>query len=73
LAAVRTPTLVVWGETSHQAVGRANDLLGRHITDAVRATIAGASHFMIATHPQQFADLVARHVRQSSLSLAAAR
>jgi pimeloyl-ACP methyl ester carboxylesterase len=73
LAAVRTPTLVVWGETSHQAVARANDLLGRLITDAVRATIAGASHFMIATHPQQFADLVARHVRQSSLSLAAAR
>jgi len=73
LATVATPTLVVWGEDSHPAVRRANDLLGRYIPGAVHATIAGASHFMIATHPKQFADLIARHVAQSSLALAAAR
>ena len=67
LAAVKIPTLVVWGETSHPAVRRANDLLSRHIPHADRATIEGAAHFMIATHPKQFADLVAAHVRQSSL------
>jgi len=67
LATVKIPTLVVWGETSHPAVRRANDLLSRHIPRADRATIEGAAHFMIATHPKQFADLVARHVGQSSL------
>jgi hypothetical protein len=66
------------GEISHPAVRQANDLLGRCIPDASCATIAGAAHFMIATHPKQFADLVARHVGQSSLgqsslALAAAR
>jgi pimeloyl-ACP methyl ester carboxylesterase len=83
LGTVKIPTLVVWGETSHPAVRRANDLLSRHIPHADRATIEGAAHFMIATHPKQFADLVARHVGrsslgqsnpgQSSLALAAAR
>jgi pimeloyl-ACP methyl ester carboxylesterase len=73
LATVKIPTLVVWGETSHPAVRRANDLLSRYIPQADRATIAGAAHFMIATHPKQFADLVAHHVGQSSLALAAAR
>lgn len=73
LATVAIPTLVLWGEASHPAVRRANELLGRHIPDAVRASIAGAAHFMIATHPQQFAGLTARHVLQPSLSLEAAR
>jgi len=67
LATVKIPTLVVWGETSHPAVRRANDLLSRCIPHAGRATIEGAAHFMIATHPKQFADLVAHHVGQSSL------
>lgn len=62
LAAVNVPTLVIWGEASHPAARRANDLLSRHIPRADRSTIAGASHFMIATHPKQVADLVGRHV-----------
>ena len=73
LATVTTPTLVVWGEASHPAVRRANHLLGRYIPNAERATIGGASHFMIATHARQFADLIARHVAHSSRSLATAR
>lgn len=73
LATVKTPTLVVWGETSHPAVRRANDLLSRYIPRADRATIAGASHFMTATHPKQFADLIARHVALATPALAAAR
>jgi pimeloyl-ACP methyl ester carboxylesterase len=73
LAAVKIPTLVLWGETSHPAARRANDLLSRHIPRADHATIAGASHFMIATHPKHFADLIVRHVEQSSLALAAAQ
>ncbi|WP_213287752.1 alpha/beta fold hydrolase [Bradyrhizobium sp. sGM-13] len=67
LASVAVPTLVIWGKDSHPAASRANDMLGRCIPNAVRATIAGAAHFMIATHSKQFAELVARHVGQSSL------
>jgi pimeloyl-ACP methyl ester carboxylesterase len=73
LATVKIPTLVVWGEISHPSVRRANDLLSRYIPQAGRATMEGAAHFMIATHPKPFADLVAGHVGQSSLALAAAR
>jgi pimeloyl-ACP methyl ester carboxylesterase len=73
LASVKIPTLVLWGETSHPAVCRANDLLRRYIRGADQATIPGASHFMIATHPKPFADLIVRHVERSSLALAAAR
>jgi pimeloyl-ACP methyl ester carboxylesterase len=73
LATVAVPTLVLWGKDSHPAVTRANDMLGHYIPDAVCATMAGAAHFMIATHPQPFADLVAHHIGQSSLAAAAAR
>jgi len=73
LATVKIPTLVIWGENSHPAARRANDLLSRHIPRADRATIAGASHFMIATHPKQFADLIVHHVERSSAPLAAAQ
>ena len=73
LAAVRIPTLVVWGAASHPAACRANELLSRYMSHADHATISGASHFMIATHPKQFADLMIRHIERSSLALAAAQ
>jgi pimeloyl-ACP methyl ester carboxylesterase len=68
LASVATPTLVVWGEASHPAAKRANELLGQCIPDAAVATIAGAAHFMITTHAKQLADLIARHVAYSAAS-----
>jgi hypothetical protein len=40
---------------------------------ADHATMSGASHFMIATHPKQFADMIIRHIERSSLTLAAAQ
>lgn len=73
LANVKIPTMVVWGENSHPAVCRANELLNRHLPHADHAVIAGAAHFMIATHPKQFADLIVRHVERSSPALAAAQ
>jgi pimeloyl-ACP methyl ester carboxylesterase len=60
LAAVKVPTLVLCGGASHSAVQRANELLGTTIKGASLQTIAGAAHFMIATH----ADDVARAVKQ---------
>jgi len=73
LAAVKVPTLVLWGENSHPAARRANELLSRLMSRTEHSDISGASHFMIATHPMQFADLLIRHVERSSLEMTAAR
>src|SRR6266850_3673808 len=62
LAAVKVPTLVLRGGASHPAMQRANELLGTHIKGASLLTIAGAAHFMIATHAAEVADAVARLV-----------
>lgn len=71
LAAIALPTMVAWGETSHPAVQRANALLARSIRGARCATIAGAAHFMIATHAGAVADLIADHAREVEATLAA--
>jgi len=62
LATVDVPTLVLWGEASHPAAKRANELLSRCIPDAATAEIVGAAHFMIATHANDVADIIAKHV-----------
>jgi len=62
LASVNIPVLVFWGENSHPSVGRANQLVGQCIPAAAVATIAGAAHFMIATHAGEVADMIAQHV-----------
>jgi pimeloyl-ACP methyl ester carboxylesterase len=62
LAAIKVPTLVLWGRESHPAVRRANELLGRFIAKAAVGTIAGAKHFMISTHPEAVAGMIAQHV-----------
>ena len=62
LAAVTCPTLVLWGQKSHPAVRRANELLGRCISRGSTMTVPGAAHFMISTHARQVADAIARHV-----------
>jgi pimeloyl-ACP methyl ester carboxylesterase len=62
LATVATPTLVMWGEASHPAAQRANQLLGEYIPGAAVATIAGAAHFMITTHAQRLAELIGAHI-----------
>ena len=65
LAKVVIPTLVLWGKASHPAVKRANGLLGRGIPNAAVATIAGAAHFMIATHAAEVAGVVAQHMARA--------
>jgi pimeloyl-ACP methyl ester carboxylesterase len=61
LAAVEIPTLVLRGGTSHPAVQRANELLSRYIPKASVVTVAGAAHFMIATHVEEVARAIAEH------------
>ncbi len=72
LATIKIPTLVFWGEASPPSVGRANQLLGQCIPGAAAATIAGASHFMIATHAREVAGMIAQHVVHAEDSAAEA-
>jgi pimeloyl-ACP methyl ester carboxylesterase len=65
LATVKIPTLVFWGETSHPAAKRANELIGQCIPNAAVATIAGAAHFMISTHAKEVAGIIAQHVARA--------
>jgi pimeloyl-ACP methyl ester carboxylesterase len=65
LATIRIPTLVLWGEASHPAAKRANELLGQCIPNAAVATIAGAAHFMISTHAGEVASIVAQHMARA--------
>lgn len=62
LAAIDLPVCVIRGGASHAAVQRANALLGACLNGAALATVDGAAHFMIATHPDAVARLIAGHV-----------
>ena len=65
LAAIDIPVLVIWGGASHPAPQRANELLGACISGANCAAIDRAAHFMIATHAEQVAEVIAKHVRRA--------
>jgi pimeloyl-ACP methyl ester carboxylesterase len=65
LATLDLPTLVLWGEASHPAAKRANELLGQFIPNAAIAEILGAAHFMISTHAGEVAGLIAQHVARA--------
>jgi pimeloyl-ACP methyl ester carboxylesterase len=70
LARVSAPALVAYGELSHPAPKRANELLGRSIPGGRITVIPGAAHFMIATHAADVAQLIAAHIdRTTSTSL----
>jgi pimeloyl-ACP methyl ester carboxylesterase len=62
LAAIDIPTLVLYGGASPRAVQRANELLADHVRGARRKMVAGAAHFMIATHAVEVADAIASHI-----------
>jgi pimeloyl-ACP methyl ester carboxylesterase len=61
LAFIDVPILVVWGGKSHPAIQRANELLAQ-FTIAKVVTIPQAAHFMISTHAEEVAYLLAQHV-----------
>jgi pimeloyl-ACP methyl ester carboxylesterase len=65
LAEIDVPTLVLWGGSSPAAVQRANELLADCIDGAARLTVAGATHFMIATHVAEIAPVIARHIESA--------
>lgn len=61
-AGIPVPTLVIRGEQGHPAVWRTSEILSRALTEASLATVAGASHFVIATHASEVARLIGEHV-----------
>jgi len=65
LAGLGIPSLVLWGEASHPAVKRTSELIGRSLRRGSVATIPGASHFMISTHPAEVARAIALHVHRA--------
>ena len=65
LATVKIPTLVMWGEASHPAAKRANELLSQCMPNTAVASIAGAAHFMISTHAKEVAGVIAQHVART--------
>lgn len=56
------PVIVAVGAYSHPAVVRANTLIAQRVPGASFETIAGASHFMTATHPAEVAALITRQI-----------
>ena len=70
LAAVAIPTLVMWGGASHPAAQRANALLNERIARATPAVIEGATHFMISSHADRVACLIADHVQRGEVRAA---
>lgn len=65
LAGIDIPVLVVRGGASHPAIQCANALVGDLVTGAELATIEGAAHFMIMTHANEVARLIARYVHRA--------
>lgn len=62
LSAIDVPALVLWGGASHPAAQQANARLGQCIRGAATGAIAGAAHFMIATHAREVARMVDSHI-----------
>jgi pimeloyl-ACP methyl ester carboxylesterase len=65
LTALDIPTLVLWGGASPTAVQRANSLLADHLPRSWRMTVAGAAHFMIATHVHEVAAAIGEHIART--------
>jgi pimeloyl-ACP methyl ester carboxylesterase len=65
LSAIDIPALVICGETSHPAMRRLCVRVRECIGDARHATVGGAAHFMIVTHPSEVARLIAEHARRA--------
>jgi pimeloyl-ACP methyl ester carboxylesterase len=62
ISTIEIPTLVTTGRASHASMHAVNALLTECISGASLAVIPGATHFMIATHANEVASLIAERV-----------
>jgi pimeloyl-ACP methyl ester carboxylesterase len=65
LGNILLPTRVVRGERTSPALGRSADILSRAMANASLHTIAGASHFLTATHSSELAQHIGDHVMKT--------
>lgn len=63
-AGITVPSLFVRGERGHAAVRRTAEVLNDAISGSLLVTVAGANHFMIATHATDVARLIREHVEK---------
>jgi pimeloyl-ACP methyl ester carboxylesterase len=61
-ASVLLPALVLHGGQTHPAMRRAAEILAAQMPKARLASVAGARHFLISTHPREVAGAIAEHV-----------
>lgn len=67
-SAVRVPTLVIYGSTSHEAMHRCNQLLVDYLPQAQLMALEGANHFMIVTHAAELTQKIEAHIRAVALA-----
>lgn len=65
-AAIRQPSLCIAGGRSHPVLQRIAYHLANTIPNAKLAMVDGASHFLIATHPDEVAQLIESRVSSAS-------
>jgi len=65
LGNILLPTRVVQGERTPQALCRSADILSRAMANASLHTIAGAGHFLTATHASELAEHIGDHVMKT--------
>ncbi|GAC1563304.1 MAG: alpha/beta hydrolase [Beijerinckiaceae bacterium] len=65
LGTIEVPTLLVHGGASHPAMQAINALLNECVISATAANIEGATHFMLTSHANEVAGLIAQHVRRA--------
>ena len=68
LSAMKVPTLVVCGKSSHSAMQRCNQLLVEHLPQAQIMTLEGANHFMIASHASNLTHAIEQYIRAVGLA-----
>ena len=62
LARLDLPVLLVRGEHANPAMVAMTEVLATHLPQVQPAVVAGASHFLISTHPQDCAALLGAHL-----------
>ena len=62
LARLDLPVLLVRGEYANPAMVAATEVLAAQLPQVQPAVVAGASHFLISTHPQDCAALLGAHL-----------
>jgi pimeloyl-ACP methyl ester carboxylesterase len=64
-AAISAPTVIVRGMRGHPGMLRIAEILQAHIAGAELVSVEDAGHFMLATHAQRLAPLIAAHVQRA--------